>query len=98
MYYRIGLFSKMNRLTIKTLRYYDEMGLLKPAKVDEWTNYRLYDSQNIAQLHRIIGLKQIGFSISEIKEIVAGNPSAEDLAKFLAAKKRKPKNWPRKKN
>ncbi len=85
--FRIGIFSKMNRVTIKTLRYYDQIGLLKPTRVDEWTNYRYYSAKNITQLHRIIALKQIGFSIKEIKEILNKNLSSKDLIKFLEKKK-----------
>lgn len=85
--FRIGVFSKMNRVTIKTLRYYDEVGLLKPTKVDEWTNYRYYDGKKIGELHRIIALKQIGFSIDEIKKALSKNLSEEELVEFLINKR-----------
>ena len=70
--YRIGMFAKMNKVTIKTLRYYDEMNLLKPVYIDEETSYRYYSSKQIASLHEIIALKQLGCSLSEIRKIQNG--------------------------
>lgn len=64
--YKIGLFSKINKITVKTLRYYDEMGLLKPAYVDPETGYRYYTSDQLPDIHRIRVLRSIGFSIDEI--------------------------------
>lgn len=68
--YRIGLFSKINRVSIKTLRYYDEVGLLKSVYVDEENGYRYYTSDQFPRLHQIIALRQIGFSIEEIQSIL----------------------------
>lgn len=70
--YRIGMFSKINKVTVKTLRYYDEEGLLKPAFVDEENGYRYYTSEQLPALHKIIALRQIGFSIDEISAILNG--------------------------
>lgn len=70
--YRIGLFSKINKVTIKTLRYYDEVGLLKPALVDEENGYRYYTSEQLPQLHKVMALRQIGFSIDEVLAILSG--------------------------
>jgi len=41
--FKIGEFSKLNRVTVKTLRHYEEIGLLVPSQVDKWTGYRYYD-------------------------------------------------------
>ncbi len=70
--YRIGQFSKINKVTAKTLRYYDEVGLLQPAFVDEKNGYRYYTSDQLPVLHRIIALRQIGFSIDDILVILKG--------------------------
>lgn len=70
--YRIGLFSQMAKTTVKTLRYYDEMGLLCPDFVDEENGYRYYNSEQLLKLHQIIGLRQMGFSIDEIVGIQSG--------------------------
>ena len=61
--YRIGEFSKMSKTTIKTLRYYDEAGLLRPACTDPATGYRLYTTDQLVRLHRIQALRQVGLSI-----------------------------------
>ena len=71
-YYRIGIFAQMNRVTIKTLRHYDEIGLLKPEYVDETNGYRYYTSRQLPHLHQIIALKEIGLSLEEIYEILHG--------------------------
>lgn len=70
--YKIGMFANMNRVTIKTLRYYDEQDLLKPVFVDEENGYRYYEAGQIADLHRILALKNMGFSIEDIRRIITG--------------------------
>ncbi|RDU24163.1 MerR family transcriptional regulator [Anaerosacchariphilus polymeriproducens] len=70
--YRIGEFSKMTKTTIKTLRYYDEVGLLKPALVDRETGYRFYTTKQLLLLHNIRAYCQIGFSIDEIRLLLMG--------------------------
>lgn len=70
--YKIGMFANMNRVTIKTLRYYDEQKLLVPVYVDEENGYRYYAASQAAQLHRIIALKNMGFSIDDIRRITDG--------------------------
>lgn len=79
--YQIGEFSKMSKTTIKTLRYYDEIGLLEPEKVDDFTGYRFYSTQQLLKLHYIQALKQIGLSINEIKIIMAGHSGMDILKK-----------------
>jgi len=69
--YRIGEFSRMSKITIKTLRYYDEVGLLKPENVDELTGYRFYTTQQLVKLHKIQAFRQIGLPIDEIKLILS---------------------------
>lgn len=70
--YKIGLFSQMNKVTIKALRYYDEIGILKPAHIDELTGYRYYTSDQLPILHEILGLRQMGFSLNEIASVQEG--------------------------
>lgn len=81
--YKIGMFSKMNRVTIKALRYYDDIGLLKPAQIDDFTGYRYYTSEQLPRLHRILALRQMGFSIDEITEVMRGL----SITKLLQTKK-----------
>ncbi|MBA8934282.1 MerR family transcriptional regulator [Clostridium beijerinckii] len=79
--YRIGEFSKMSKITIKTLRYYDEIGLLEPEKVDHFTSYRFYTTQQLVKLHHVQSFRQIGLSINEIKLIFAGQNKKNILEK-----------------
>jgi len=74
------MFSKISKTTIKTLRHYDEVGLLAPAHVDEENGYRYYTTEQLFKLHEIIGLRQIGFSIPEVSAIMAGQHVEEILA------------------
>lgn len=68
----IGEFSKMGLTTVKTLHYYDRIGLLKPEAVDAATGYRSYATHQLVQLHRIQSLRQAGLSIDEIVLILRG--------------------------
>lgn len=70
--HRIGAFSQLSKVTVKALRYYDEVGLLKPAHVDQWTGYRLYDTAQLIPLQRIVALRQAGLTIDEITAILSG--------------------------
>lgn len=70
--YRIGVFSQMNRITVKTLRHYDEIDLLKPAYVDEDSGYRYYTSDQLLPLHKILALRDMGFSLEEIRQVCHG--------------------------
>ena len=64
--FKIGEFSKLTQVTIRMLRYYDEAGLLKPAKIDPWTGYRMYSVDQIPTLNKIVYLRDSGFKVSEI--------------------------------
>lgn len=77
--YKIGMFAGMNHVTIKTLRYYDEQGILKPAYVEEENGYRYYIATQIADLHQIMALREIGFTIEEIKAFLQGKSDKEIL-------------------
>lgn len=64
--FKIGEFSKLTQVSIRMLRYYDEVGLLKPAEVDSWTGHRMYSAAQIPRLNRILYLRDSGFTVSEI--------------------------------
>ena len=64
--YKIGEFSKLTNLSITTLRYYNEIGILIPEDVDIYTNYRYYSEDNLYQAKVINLLKEAGFSLDEI--------------------------------
>ena len=66
---KIKEFSLLCQVTVKTLRHYEKLGLLRPAEVDEWTGYRYYDYSQMQTLGNIRRLKSIGFSLDEIIEL-----------------------------
>ncbi len=68
--YRIGEFSELTGLSVKTLRFYDELGILKPGYIDEFTNYRYYTEDNYNQALVINDLKRCHFKLEEIKYIL----------------------------
>jgi DNA-binding transcriptional MerR regulator len=83
--FQIGEFSRIGCVTIETLRHYDMLGLLKPAKVDPFTGYRYYSARQLQSLNRIIALKEVGFSLEEIARILRENLTADELRGMLKA-------------
>jgi DNA-binding transcriptional MerR regulator len=83
--FRIGEFSRITRVTIDTLRHYDSLGLLKPANVDPFTGYRYYSARQLSSLHRILALKEVGFSLEEIARILHEKLTDEELRGMLKA-------------
>ena len=77
--YSIGDFSKINRVTPKTLRHYDRIGLLKPDRVDDWTGYRYYSGSQLPRMRRILRLKALGLSLEEIRSAVGENEDLFDI-------------------
>ena len=71
--FKIGEFSKLTQVSIRMLRYYDEIGLLKPASIDLFTGYRMYSADQIPLLQKIILLRDTKFSTSEIKDMILTN-------------------------
>lgn len=84
---RIGDFSKLSQVSIKTLRYYDEVGLLKPLKVDRANGYRFYSANQLPRLNRILALKDLGFSLEQIAQVLAEEISVEQLRGMLRLKR-----------
>lgn len=68
--FSIGEFSLISRLSIKTLRYYHQIGLLMPVQVNEENGYRFYNNESLRTVDRLIQLKEMGFSLKEIAEIM----------------------------
>jgi DNA-binding transcriptional MerR regulator len=79
--FSIGEFSKMAKISVKTVRYYDEVGLLKPARVDNWTNYRYYDTDQLVKLQKILVMKRAGLTIKNIQAILSGGDTLAMLQK-----------------
>jgi len=84
---KIGEFSRLSRVPVKTLRYYDDVGLLKAAEVDPFTGYRYYAVTQLPRLYRVLALKDLGFSLQEIAELLAGELSAAEMRGILKAKR-----------
>lgn len=70
--FRIGEFSKLTQVSVRMLRYYDEVGLLRPAEIDSWTGYRIYSVEQIPTLNKIIYLRDSGFNVAEIAVALNG--------------------------
>jgi DNA-binding transcriptional MerR regulator len=83
--FQIGEFSRIGCVTIDTLRHYDTLGLLKPAKVDPFTGYRYYTAKQLQSLNRIIALKAVGLSLEEIARILHDKLTADELRGMLKA-------------
>src|SRR5574340_11211 len=84
---RIGDFSKLSLVSVKTLRYYDDMDLLKPVYVDAMTGYRFYEYHQLPRLNRILALKDLGFSLEEIGRLLSENPPPDRLAQIMSLRK-----------
>ncbi len=83
---KIGDFSKLSYVSIKALRLYDQKGLLKPAKIDNANGYRYYAASQLSRLNRILALKDLGFSLEQIKTLLAEQVSLENLQGMLRLK------------
>jgi DNA-binding transcriptional MerR regulator len=84
---RIGEFSRISQVSIKTLRFYDEVGLLHPTRVDDFTGYRYYTFSQLARLHRILALKEMGFPLEQIGRLLDDEVSPEQLRGMLKARR-----------
>jgi DNA-binding transcriptional MerR regulator len=80
---KIGDFARLSQVSVVTLRYYDEMDLLKPVKVDAFTGYRFYSVDQLPLLNRILALKDLGFSLEQIKLMLADGLTPEQLREML---------------
>lgn len=80
---KIGEFSKLVQVPVATLRYYDQVGLLKPVEVDRFTGYRYYAVSQLPRLHRILALKGLGFSLEQIGTVLAEGLTPEQMRGML---------------
>lgn len=67
---KISDFSKLTHVSVRMLRYYDSQGLLSPAKIDTENGYRLYSAEQVPQLQKIVLLRDLNFSVAEIKDLL----------------------------
>lgn len=84
--FKIGEFSKLSQIPVKTLRFYHEIGLLTPEHIDTFTGYRYYSATQLPRLNRILALKELGFALDQIRPIVDGKLSPEQIRGMLMLK------------
>ena len=82
---KIGDFARLGQVSVVTLRHYDEVGLFRPESVDASTGYRYYSAAQLARLNQIIALKDLGFSLKQIEQVLDGL-TPEQLAGMLKMK------------
>lgn len=80
---KIGNFSKLSRTSIRMLRLYDEIGLLKPIMIDEFTEYRYYDEEQLTTMARINSLKDMGFALSAVKDLLSCYDNTEEMERHF---------------
>ena len=84
--FKISDFSKLSQVSMRALRYYDELGLLKPVQVDNFTSYRYYSVEQLSRLNRILELKDMGFELAQIVQLLDEEIPPEQLRSMLRSK------------
>ena len=85
---KIGEFSKLSRVSVRMLRHYDEIGLLKPARIDPFTEYRYYREDQLPIVCRITALKDMGFSLADIVKILDVYEDRDQLERFFSVRQK----------
>lgn len=80
---KIGDFARLSQVSVVTLRYYDEMDLLKPVRVDDFSVYRYYSASQLPRLNRILALKDLCFPLEQIRLMLKDGLSLEQLSDML---------------
>ncbi len=84
---RIGDLARLGGVSVRMLRHYHEIGLLTPDVVDETTGYRFYNGEQLETLRRIVGLKDLGLSLAEDRQIVQGQATEREVRQILLARR-----------
>ena len=79
----IGDFARHGRVSVRMLRHYDAIGLLRPAYVEPATGYRFYEAAQLARLNRVIALKDLGFTLQQVQAIMDEQVGVEELRGML---------------
>ncbi|MGE5707912.1 MAG: MerR family transcriptional regulator [Bacteroidota bacterium] len=85
--FKIGEFSKMCRVSVRSLRHYDELGLLRPERIDPETGYRYYRAEQLHRLHRILALKDLGINLEQIAGLLKEDLPADKVRDLLLCRK-----------
>ena len=83
---KIGAFAKEAQVTVKTLRHYAKLGLLKPIWTDRFTGYRYYSREQLSRLNRIVALKDLGFTLEQISQVLQQELTLDELRGMLRLK------------
>lgn len=81
--FSIGEFARHGRVSVRMLRHYDAIGLLRPACVDRVSGYRFYQASQLAELNRVIALKDLGFTLQQVQTILEEKVTAAELRGML---------------
>lgn len=84
--FKIGEFSRICRIPVSALRYYADIGLLEPAQVDPFTSYRYYSANQLPRLNRILALRDLGFTLEQIKRALDDQLTLEEMRGMLRLK------------
>lgn len=84
--FKIGDFSKLAQVSVKTLRHYGKLGLIKPAWIDRFTGYRYYTADQLPRLNRILALKDLGFSLQQIRQLLRDDLPITELRGMMRSK------------
>ena len=85
--FKIGDFSRIARVSARLLRFYDELGLFVPAHADPVSGYRYYTVAQLGELNRILVLKELGFNLDQVREIVRSKVDAAELRNMLVLRR-----------
>jgi DNA-binding transcriptional MerR regulator len=83
---KVGEFSRLCQVPVKTLRYYDEIGLFTPAETDQFTKYRYYTLDQLPGIHRIMALKELGLSLEQIAQLLKSNLAPDEIHQMFLIK------------
>lgn len=81
--YGIGTVARLAQVSVRTLRHYDEIGLLRPRRVNPQNGYRYYSAEQLHRLHRILVLRDLGLPLAEIAQLLAEDVTDEQLRAIL---------------
>jgi len=84
--FKIGDFSQLGQVSVRTLRLYDELDLIKPAETDKWTGYRYYTLDQLPRLNRILALKDLGLSLEQIAHLLKNDLPVGQMQSMLLKK------------
>ncbi|MEV0332698.1 MerR family transcriptional regulator [Nocardia sp. NPDC050717] len=85
--FSIGDFARHGQVSVRMLRHYDAVGLLRPARVDPATGYRFYAAAQLARLNRLVALKELGFSLEQVGRMLDPGPELGELRGMLALRR-----------